>query len=173
MFELDRYLTGIAICLIMLIPYACFRGEVFKEIHERGIRSREIYKRMTGFVNWLWYRGLDRSFGCRMASVLAIISSFLLPLVTVYYSSLGWWEVMPPLALQIPVIVLGVFTSVMVGYTVVSRNYRLFESPFIFFGAIRIRNVRGNFLNTAYYSVILDFLYILLPTVLPGILFFL
>lgn len=169
--ELDRYLVGIGICLFMLIPYACFRIEVFKGIRESGIRSRTIYKQMDGIFNYLWYLELAKHYRCRFASVLSILFTCLFPLVTLYHVCFGWWEVMPVLVDQIMICVLAALTAFITGFTVVNRNFRLFESPFVIFAAIRVRNQRGNFLNTAYYSVLLDFICMLAPPALAALMF--
>ena len=170
---LDRYLTGIGVCLFMLIPYVCFRREVFNTLHERGVRRRHFYKYTAGLFSFLTYRRLDKEYGCRTASVLSILFCILFPLVTLFHTCLGWWEAIPTVADQAAVSALAILTAVMTGFTVVWRNYRLFESPFVLLAALRIRNERGNFLNTACYSVVLDFIYILFPVVISSIMYFL
>ena len=173
MAELDRYLIGIGVCLIMLIPYACFRMEVYNTFHYHGMRTRHFYKLTRGFFNYFWYRRLDMENGCRFVSVLSIIFTSVFPLVTLFHIALGWWSALPPLVDSISISVLAGVTAFVTGFTVVTRNRRLFESPFVFLAAIRVKNQRGNFLNTAYYSIILDFIYILFPLAVASVMYFL
>ena len=173
MLDLDRYLTGIGICLFMLIPYACFRAEVFNTFHAHGMRSRHFFKCTRGFFNYLWYRRLDREHGCHFASVLSILFTVTFPLITLYHVCFGWWDALPALADQIAVSVLAGVAAFVTGFTAVTRNYRLFDSPFVLLAAIRVKNVRGNFFNTAYYSVVLDFIYMLFPLAAAGVMYFL
>ena len=169
----ELYPACIIACVVSLIPYFCFRTEVYNLLHGRGIRTKEIYRRMNGPFKLLWYLRVAQDFSMRPASVLSIIWTSLWLPVTLYVSVFGWWEAIPSLALCIPMAVLMAATSAILGYTVVNRNIRLFESPFVLFCALRVRNQRGNFLNTAYYSVILDFILMLLPVAAAVFLFFL
>ena len=59
------------------------------------------------------------------------------------------------------------------GGVLISSNHPTFLDPIILLAAIRVRNVRGNFFNTAYYSVVLDFIYILFPLAVAAIMYFL
>ena len=59
MAELDRYLIGIGVCLVMLIPYACFRMEVYNTFHYHGMRTRHFDKLTRGFFNYFWYKVRD------------------------------------------------------------------------------------------------------------------
>ena len=173
MVELDRYLAGIGICLFMLIPYVCFRTEVVNGLYEQGIRHRRIYHHMEGFFNFFWLLGLAKSYGCVFASVLSVLFTVLFPMVTLYHAGFGWWEEMPLLVDYLAVGGLSLITTILTAYTVIRRNLRLFNSPFVVLASLHVRNVRGKFFNTAHYSVVLDLICIFAPVGISSIMYFL
>lgn len=149
------YLCGILVSVYTALLYIWFRSDVFDDLVARGIRKREIRRRMKGAWQFWFYRELENEYGLGIYGKLVCLYVPVWGIATAFHILLGWFSA----ASVIDAVLLGglsVFVSAMIFYTRARLNRRIVGSSFLLLGWKKTVNRKGLHLHTDYYSTVLD-----------------
>jgi hypothetical protein len=161
---MSGYLYGILVSVSSALLYIWFRSDVFDGLVARGIRKREIRRRMKGAWQFWFYRELEIEYGLGVYGKLVCLYVPVWGIVTVFHILLGWFSAVT----VIDTILLGglsFFASAMIFYTRTRLNRRIIGSPFLLLGWKKNVNRKGQHLYTDYYSTVLDLFLAAFPMV--------
>ena len=148
------------------MAYPVFRMEATEGLRARKIRKRDIRQKQKGAMNFWFYTELEKAYGLGKYGILLRLYPIAAGTVTVLHASLGWID---PLAVPdlILVSITALYLSVIILYTCIRRNRRLFEDAFVLWGWRETRTWVKDRNYVEHYSIIFDFTITALPLAFP------
>lgn len=166
---MTRYGTGIVACIVLALLYPVFRMEVFDELISRGIRKRDIRRKMKGFRNFWLYDEIEKNYGLGFYGKMIRQYVGLYTMITILHIALGWINSLAGADVAL-MTYLCLNAVVMIFYSRIRINRRLFGSTFVLFAWEKTLNRNSKLLHTNYYSTIFDILFAAVPLVFPVVM---
>lgn len=163
---MTRYAIGMTAGIFFVFLYPYFRQEIFDELISRGIRTRDIRQKLKGVNNFWLYTEVEAAYGLGMYRKLTCVYLLFACVAVGFHIVLGWWDYLAVLDI-VAITLLTTLCSLLILYTRLRVNHRLFESRFLLFGWQARKNKRGMLLEKNYYSTIFDLAYTAFPWIFP------
>lgn len=156
------YWIGVLLSVCSALLYVWFRSDIIDDLMARGIRKRDIYTRLKGARQFWFYQELEASYGLGLYGKLVCLYIPIWGSVTGLHLLLGW---IPAISVAAALLMGGfsLFVSIMIFYTRIRGNRRAIGNPFLLLAWKKIKNRRGEYLRTDYYSTVLDLFLAIIP----------
>ncbi len=166
---MTRYAIGFVACICFVLLYPYFRNEIIDELQSRVIRTRDIRQKLKGMKNFWFYTEVDTAYGLGLYGKLTCAYPLVFCFAVGFHMLLGWWNLLAVLDIA-AITLLTALCSILILYTRLRTNLRLFGSRFLLLGRHVRKNRRGLLLEKNYYSTVFDLICTAFPWIFPTLM---